>query len=434
MVLKVGILRLTCFALVFIVLLCLNAPFDVVCYCWPRDLGWVRLGFVNLKLYIVEVDGVGGLGAKPYNSCLTTEGALDAAGTVSAFYPGRPNNGIWWMDYIDGGVLHYQLNVTVEASVIRDWQSYREIVEEGKNVIVLNSHGQIIPVPRGYSPEEWVDRIADAMLNRNVTWVHTAWYPFSAYHIEGESEHHLWGGEGFRHLMKHIGIQNATCTPPGSESVLISLNPYTQVYFADSWPSIQGYAAYVQAGRPLNASQFKEFIVSSPIWGTMDAYLTGGIIKFARNFNASGSFGFYVHIGTNETFNVSEEPTGGDYWRGYVGAAAAIWANALRIMGEEKIREASTAIKEAEAEGRTKGLDESIRLLNEALEELYEKHLYIAAIIDAVKAKEAAENAVQPSLIEKYGGQIMTTAILCITITMTWLWRRRNKKREQRYA
>jgi hypothetical protein len=166
----------------------------------------------------------------------------------------------------------------------------------------------------------------------------------------------------------------------------------------------------------------------------MDAYLTGGIIKFARNFNASGSFGFYVHIGTNETFNVSEKPTGGDYWRGYVGAAAAIWANALRIMGEEEIREASTAIKEAKAEGRTKGLDESIRLLNETLEELYEKHLYVAAIIDAVKAKEAAENAVQPSLIEKYGGQIMATAILCITIAMTWLWRRRNNKREQRYA
>ena len=55
---------------------------------------------------------------------------------------------------------------SVTYYVVTDWVLYKNIIESYKGVIVINTHGEILPVPSGYStPADWVDKIADAFLD-----------------------------------------------------------------------------------------------------------------------------------------------------------------------------------------------------------------------------------------------------------------------------
>lgn len=101
--------------------------------------------------------------------------------------------------------------------------------------------------------------------------------------------------------------------------------------------------------KPIKASDFKDELIL-PIWGCEDTYLSGAIIKFAKSTDTK-NFGFYVHIGTNATFDENTVPTDADYYRGYVGAAA-IWVCAWRLAAEDAIKTAEKAIGKAEAEGK----------------------------------------------------------------------------------
>jgi len=284
------------------------------------------------KVYIICLDGVGGwVMGRSFNPAETRDGAIEATKFKDRYRIPRahPKLGksppFYYVDYV----------------VVSSWSYYKSVIESEKDVIIVNCHGEILPVPSGYTAEGWVDKIAEAMLYRKVTWVHTAGYPFYYYWVEGASSMTIWGTLGFKRLMQYISINDAECWPPGSESVLISLNTEAQGPFGDSWPDIQGYAAYVQAGRPLSGSLFKNYTLF-PIWGTLDGYLTGAVIAFIKpseRLMPSERYGsgVYVHIGTNETFNVSEEPTGGDYWRGYVGAAAAIYIEVQAFKPSSKV-------------------------------------------------------------------------------------------------
>ncbi len=77
--------------------------------------------------------------------------------------------------------------------VVTSWDAYRVIVTSYSEVIVVNTHGEYLPVPSDYYNNKtgWVDEIADAMLNRRLTWVHVGGYTFSRvwYQQTGTSEY-----------------------------------------------------------------------------------------------------------------------------------------------------------------------------------------------------------------------------------------------------
>jgi hypothetical protein len=65
-----------------------------------------------------------------------------------------------------------EIPINVSVTAVMDWTAYRILVEYASNVIIVNAHGEILPVPSGYSWNGWVNKIAQAMLNHRVTWVH----------------------------------------------------------------------------------------------------------------------------------------------------------------------------------------------------------------------------------------------------------------------
>lgn len=109
----------------------------------------------------------------------------------------------------------------------------------------------------------------------------------------------------------------------------------------------------------------------------------------------------------------------------------------MKIASEEAISEAEASIITAQREGRTKGLDQAHDLLQQAKDK-YEKVFYntynvleLATAIElSHKARNAAENAVRPSLIETHILSFITLATVGIVITSTLIvrWRRNSKR------
>jgi len=92
-------------------------------------------------------------------------------------------------------------------TVVSDWNTYKSIIESGEKIIIVNTHGEILPIPSGYNPVDWMDRIADAMLNRRVSWVHTGGYPFYRVWYQGGVESEIWpsnGEYGFKNFSSHV--------------------------------------------------------------------------------------------------------------------------------------------------------------------------------------------------------------------------------------
>lgn len=374
----------------------------------------MRLGDVSLKVYVVCLDGVGAHGVGDVNR--TVEGVLSA----SLVNVTRLDLEIVWPVIRLGEVV---MNTSV--TVISDWSAYREVVETGLGVIIVNAHGETVPVPFGYSKEDWVDKIAEAMAYRNVTWVHTAMYPFYfAWRQEG-GDQELWGEDGFKRLMSHIGLPDASC-PNDNELQFEFLTNGGEELRMHSWYDL-GAATIVRKGRPLKASDFKNYTILS-IWGYEDEYLTGAVIKFA-NASDAYDFGFYVHIGTNQTYNSDHVPSDSDFYRGYAGAAAAMWANAWYLSAKVAISEVEKAISKAESEGRTEGLDKAKQLLQEAITAIGK--WLTTSNIKARDAKIKAENATKPSPTENYALPltIFGVAIATTTTSMIIIWKRNSKKK-----
>ena len=151
---------------------------------------------------------------------------------------------------------------SVDYSIVSDWNTYKSIILSYTDVIVVNTHGEIIPVPTGYSRENWTDKIAEAMLKRRVTWVHTAGYPFyyAWYQGAGDKETPAWGEAGFKRLMGHINKGNVDCWPSRSQTTQEPLTAYAEPTLKVSWPGFAN-AMDVQLGRPLKASDFKNYTV-----------------------------------------------------------------------------------------------------------------------------------------------------------------------------
>ncbi|MDH5754150.1 MAG: hypothetical protein OEY95_02940 [Candidatus Bathyarchaeota archaeon] len=274
------------------------------------------------KVYIICLPDVGGwtFPDRPFDPSRVKEGAIKALSFKDSTNLPRAHPKLGKAPPFYG--ISYQ--------VVTDWYTYKSIIESSKGVIVINTHGEITPVPSGYSREGWTDKIAEAMLKRRATWVHTAGYPFYYAWYQGASQKEdnpPWGPEGFKRLMSHINKGTVDCLPIISETNPVRVNTNAEDTLSKEW-KIQD-AFFAQYGRPLKASDFGNYTIL-PIWGTWDGYMTGGVIAFVKPSERAlpeerYGFGAYVHIGTNGTWDLNEVSTDGDYYRGYVGAAAAIW-------------------------------------------------------------------------------------------------------------
>ncbi len=372
----------------------------------------VLLGEVDVEVYFVALDGVSARGVG--NITNMVDGVFDAS---------RVNVSSTSIDFpIYGDV---RINTTV--TVVHDWNTYRSIVEAGSGIIVVNGHGETVPVPSGYTRDAWVDKIAEAMLGRNVTWVHTGGYPFNYSYLQ-ESGEQGWGEEGFQRLMSHVGKGTATCNHPRPTEIAdMTLDAGFSV-FIYGWYDLAN-TVRVQKGNPLKSSDFKNCTIL-PIWGSEDDYMTGAVITFAETSSASG---FYVHIGTNQTYRGNNIPTDRDYYRGYAGSAAALWACAWHSASRDAISAANASIVKAEVEGRTKGLEDAKKLLQNAEELLEATHRNdydeISRLLDmyysldthngfgtvalrAIEAGNLAEKAVQPTFLE--ANLLLITTILIV--------------------
>ena len=220
----------------------------------------------------------------------------------------------------------------IDYNVVNDWGTYKSIIESSSymDIIVINTHGEITPVPTGYTREEWTDEIGEAMLKRRVTWVHTAGYPFYYVWYQGASDKETpaWREAGFKRLMGHINKSDVDCWPSKSQTNPEPLTRHAEPTLHDAWDFY--FIRKVQLGRPLKASDFKNYTIM-PIWGSPNELMAGAVIAFVKPSERFDPryhhcFGAYVHVGTNQTFDGDGNPTPRcDYWRGYAGAAAAIW-------------------------------------------------------------------------------------------------------------
>lgn len=414
-------------------------PYHVLAQ-WPYEFKFVRVGDVSLNVYAVSLDGVDAHGVGDISEIID---GVHRAAHIPGYCAEQPEEDIIWFRSgfsPDPLFTDYGVKVNVSVTVVGNWSMYREVVEEGSNSILVNAHGETIPVPAGYAKEDWVDKIASAMAERNMTWVHTAWHPFYYYQPEGGLEEE-WGEAGFKRLMSRMGKDNITCLTRWGNHGEKTKTPMTfEAHWTlrRVWPFGQSYR--VELGRALKASDFESYTVM-PIWGYTAAYLTGAVIKFAEAYNATSSFGFYVHVGTNQTFDRDGEPTPRcDYWRGYAGTAAAIWTVSLRKVAEKSILEAQEAVDKAVNDGRTEGLDEALDLLQQAEaflsgeNDFHQQHLYDSAVVLARMVKESAEKATEPSFTGTYGLQITvigtTTAAAAVAGTIIIIIRKRNSKKK----
>lgn len=226
---------------------------------------------------------------------------------------------------------------SVSYQVITSWSAYVNVILNEVGVIIVNTHGEILPVPgSGYTKEVWVDTIAEAMTYRRLTWTHMAGYPFYYVWYEGASDKTTWGVDGFKALVSHIGLGNVELWPPESGLKVPLTGEADQYLNIGGWRNFDAYAYKVDLSRPLKKSDFANYTIL-PLYRRVhnsEVYWEGAIIAFAKpgtrlDPEQTEGFGSFVHLGAFQTYDELENPTNRDYSRGYVATAAAIWVEAL---------------------------------------------------------------------------------------------------------
>lgn len=281
----------------------------------------------SAKVYILQLSDVGAWGVDDPSQ--VKEGAIEAstpAGKLKNIPRAHPKYGQTSPFY------------SVSYQVINGWSAYMNVILNEVGVIIVNTHGEILPVPSGYTKETWVDTIASAMIYRRLTWAHMAGYPF--YHVwyEGASDKTSWGVDGFKALMSHIGLGNVELWPPetGLDAPLTGEADQYLYSSCTGWYRLHNYAHSVDLSRPLKKSDFADCTIL-PLYRRVrdsEVYWEGAIIAFAKSGvrldpEETEGFGSFVHLGTGQTYDELGNPTNRDYSRGYVATAAAIWVEAL---------------------------------------------------------------------------------------------------------
>lgn len=193
-----------------------------------------------IRLFIVDLDGVGG--SRAANHSAVVEGARQAT-----FINAKRK-----LSFIASG---YEVNVYVNVTyeLVNDWQSYRQLVENANNTIIVNTHDEILPVPSGYARESWVSVIADFMLNRWGTWVHTGGLPFRIVRYEnGTTEE--WN-DGFKSLMEQAN-QKVTIENPPSLPLLVPADSNSDSLIGD-------FGIYLDSTNAYSLADFAEVLIDS---------------------------------------------------------------------------------------------------------------------------------------------------------------------------
>lgn len=272
---------------------------------------------------ILQLTGVGSWGVN--DPAQVTQGAIDAS-TPTGKYINIPR-----AHPVYGKTPPY---FQVSYSVITDWGYYELLVLGGyTGLIIINTHGEILPVPTGYSKEDWLNRIANNMVTQRWTWVNVGGYPFNHAWYQGATDKTPWGPAGFQTLMSHIGLGNVEIPTSLPISGFADLYGAAPQYLSDRGWSKFHFASHVDLYRPLKKSDFANYVIL-PLYRKpydTEEYWEGAIIAFLKagtRLSTTNGFGAFVHLGTSQTYDDSfPQPmaTNRDYYAGYVTAAAAIW-------------------------------------------------------------------------------------------------------------
>jgi hypothetical protein len=395
-------------------------------------------GEVKVDVYVIVLDGVEVRDVD--NVTKVVDGAREAVETVNEnnFTVDLPFSRIWVnvsSHFFRKGSLfegtwyvHFRIPVNASFHVVTEWDVYESVVESSRECVVVNAHGAVVPIPEGYSKEAWVDKIAEAMLYRNVTWVHVGGYPFYYFQRQG-STMETWGDDGLKKLMANIGKPNVTCTKSEYERSIV--NGFFEI-LDDTWFITMAFK--VPRTWPLNSSDFGW--LAFPIWGYYHpdyegSYpLAGAAIAFKRSLNET-SFGYYVHIGTNGTFSEGGDETDKDFWRAHHGCATGLYCLLARTSGEIMLSEAQQSIEKASSEGRTSGLDEALHYFDEAKS----FNQYFGGSYEfwdrIYRCMVAAVNAEKPSSNSDMDVAILIVLALGVAVSTGVYWKKRSGENDK---
>jgi len=369
----------------------------------------------SLKVYVIALNGVTSYRTETFSEVV--EGVCEAAAVNKTNV--RIGSGGW-----------KQVEFNVGSDVVMEWAGYKVLVEFGVDVIIVNAHGEYLPVPADYSKEEWVGKIANAMLNRQVTWVHTGGYPF--YRVQYQNgEIETWGEKGFQELMSYIGKSDVNCRPPPGSDGWASTSTYGTQSLHD-WRMDK--VDEVNPTRPLKRNDFKDLLildVYSCGYSDVGTIHPGAVIRFSL-VNETSNFGFYVHLGAWKFQDdyTDEEAENTDFYMGYIPTAAAIWSevgfSTYMLYGG-----VPRDIETVSATGRTQGLDQAESLLQQAID-AYEQGEYKTAIALAYQARETARSAVKPiDYLVVYGPYVLFFGIVGSVVVQV-IWKKKSRARLRR--
>jgi hypothetical protein len=223
---------------------------------------------------------------------------------------------------------YYEMTPTIVSS----WSQYVNIILGPPGSTIVNTHGEYLPVPSGYTKEQWVDKIAYAMAFNRLIWVHISGYTFYYVWYQDTGDGGSWItngiGAGFNKTMSSIGLVNIDLWPPsGQDTVYQPISDLSQISTYWQWDP-----QYVKGemSRPLKQSDVQQYLVHIPLF---DPFLWGGVyylpsasIIFGNASSQSGGNGCggYVHIGSFSLHDVNgNEPPNMEYLKGFLGAAEA---------------------------------------------------------------------------------------------------------------
>jgi hypothetical protein len=360
-----------------------------------------------IKLYIVDLDGVGG--SRAANHSAVVDGAIGV--TFVNLYKRIT---MW-----EGALkLHVYINVTYE--VVKDWQTYRHVVEDANDTIIVNTHDEILPVPDGCTKEGWTATIGDFMLNRWGTWVHTGGLPFRIVHYEnGTTEE--WN-DGFKKLMQHANLNVTIGNPPSS--LLIEMENAARMDLGNfcignttNIISIFWYAlinstdpdfCLKYGATDTDTSILPIYSMNSSI--DLNVYTVSAALRLSKK--TVDKYGVFIY---SSPWNFADH--NGDYFSNYgnslgmgaISSAAAIWCEAG--YAAKKIVEANAAKVKDEA---------MVQKANEA----FNAGNYKQAVIYAEKATAPSQPNILPAII--------LTAVAGTAITTTAIIHHRNNKNKKK--
>jgi hypothetical protein len=389
-------------------------------YTLPNRPDQLNVTSSPVNLYVIDLDGVGsGLNV---NISTVVEGVLEAAEVnVTTITLEVTHNKLYCPVY-------FQVN----ATVVNDWATYKNLIENGGNITVVNAHNEILPVPDGYTKEAWLSEISDFLSNRWGTWVDTGGMPFSYVQYQnGTGEE--WGPEGFSTFMSYIG-GNETCTTP-SEFKGPYDAPDCQIpggvrLLNFDWPKFY-FTLDCSIGYPMRSDDFTQGLLLVPFFEgstQLGGYEVGASYQYKPA--SSSSFGDYVHFGAVQVAappSVSNAST--DFYLGYVPTAVAIWGQVgLPISKTMSYEDGAWGnIYFALLQNRTQGLDQAFTLYDQAEQEYLQGH-YLQSLSYAQQAAAAADNSTASSPVTVQTALLGVAVVVPITALASVATRKKKER------